>query len=81
MSLVRKLKPDRNITGALIPLSMLPIFGLSSLIFGISRRDDHDGTTMWVYALFYLYVFAAHLEFAPPVTMRQKASFSATCSW
>ena len=57
MSLVRKLKPDRNITGALIPLSMLPIFGLTSLVFGI-----YDGMLTLVvmvglFALYYLYVY------------------------
>jgi hypothetical protein len=57
MSLVRKLKSDRNITGVLIPLSILPIFGISSLIFGAHTGLIVLAVTMWVYALFYLYVF------------------------
>ena len=58
MSLVRKLKPDRSITGALIPLSMLPIFGISSLIFGIHTGLIVTGSVMvGLWALFYLYVF------------------------
>jgi hypothetical protein len=57
MSLVRKLKPDRNITGALIPLSMLPIFGLASLFFGIHTGFITIAVLMWVYALFFLYAF------------------------
>ena len=57
MSLVRKLKPDRNITGALIPLSMLPIFGVTSLVFGFSAGSIILAVMVWAYALFYLYVF------------------------
>jgi len=57
MSLVRTLKPDRNITGALIPLSIIPIFGITSLIFGLRTGLFALAALMWVYALFYLYVF------------------------
>jgi hypothetical protein len=57
MSLVRKLKPDRNISGALISLSILPIFGISSLIFGIRTGLIVLAITMWMYGLFYLYIF------------------------
>jgi hypothetical protein len=57
MSLVRKLKPDRSITGALIPLSMLPIVGIASLIFGLPAGLMVVGILIWVWALFYLYVF------------------------
>jgi hypothetical protein len=57
MSLIRKLKPDRNITGALIPLSMLPIFGIVSLIFGFHIGLMTLAVMVWVWALFYLYVF------------------------
>jgi hypothetical protein len=57
MSLVRKLKPDRNITGALVPLSMLPIFGLTSLIFGIPIGLLTLAVMVALIGLFYLYVF------------------------
>jgi hypothetical protein len=57
MSLVRKLKPDRNITGALIPLSMLPVFGLTSLIFGIPTGMLTLAVMISLFGLFYLYVF------------------------
>jgi len=57
MALVRKLKPDRSITGAIFPLSILPIFGISSLIFGIRIGLIVLAIAMWVFALFYLYMF------------------------
>jgi hypothetical protein len=57
MSLVRKLKPDRNITGAVIPLSMIPIFGITSLLFGLPTGLVILGVLMWVCSLFFLYVF------------------------
>jgi hypothetical protein len=57
MALVRKLKPDRTITGALFPLLILPIFGISSLIFGLSTGLMILALTMWAWALYYLYVF------------------------
>jgi len=41
MSLVRKFKPDRSIIGALIPLSMFPLFGVAALVVGwIDRPVD-----------------------------------------
>jgi len=57
MSLVRKLKPDRSITGLLIPLSMLPIIGITSLIFGLPAGLMVLGILLWAWALFYLYAF------------------------
>ncbi len=57
MSLVRKLKPDRNITGALIPLSIIPIFGIAALVFGLTVGFFTLAVSVWVYALFYLYGF------------------------
>jgi len=57
MSLVRKLKTDRSITGAIFPLLILPIFGISSLIFGIEVGLIVLAAMMWVFALFYLYIF------------------------
>jgi hypothetical protein len=57
MSLVRKLKPDRNITGALVPISMLPIFGLTSLIFGIPAGMLTLAVMIGLFGLFYIYAF------------------------
>jgi hypothetical protein len=57
MSLVRKLKPDRSITGVIIPFSIVPIFGLATLFFGLPVGLITLGVWMWVYSLFYLYVF------------------------
>lgn len=57
MSLVRKLKPDRNITGAVIPLSMLPIFGLSSLIFGLPIAMYILAGILCLFSIYHLYVF------------------------
>ncbi len=64
MFLVRKLKPDRNITGALIPLSMLPIFGLSSLIFGINIGMYTLAAMCGMFSIFYLYTFLRTLNSA-----------------
>lgn len=57
MSLVRKLKPDTNITGAAVPLSMLPLFGIISLIFGLPVGMRALMAMIAVFALFYLIVF------------------------
>jgi len=57
MSLIRKLKPDRNITGALIPLSMLPIFGLTSLIFSITTGMYTLAVMVSLFGIYYFYVF------------------------
>lgn len=57
MSLVRKLKPDRNINGPLIHLSMIPIFGLTSLIFGLHAGFYTLMVMISLLAIFYLYVF------------------------
>jgi hypothetical protein len=58
MSLVRKLKPDRNITGPLIPLSMILIWGISMLVLDISTSFIVLAGLMGIYAFFYLIVFA-----------------------
>ena len=55
--MVRKLKPDRSISGAIIPLSMILIFGLTSLIFGLPAGLIALAVMMWAFAVFYLYVF------------------------
>jgi hypothetical protein len=57
MSLVRKLKPDRNISGAIIPLSMIPIFALSVLFFGRAAGLLTLSALLMVLALLYLYIF------------------------
>ena len=57
MSLVRKLKPDRNITGVLVSLSILPIFGLTSLIFGISTGMYTLVGMVGLFGIYYLYGF------------------------
>lgn len=57
MSLVRKLKPDRSILGALIPVSMLPIFGIASMIFGLPTGFIVLGICVGLFGLFYLYAF------------------------
>jgi hypothetical protein len=57
MTLVRKLKPDRSITGALVPFSMLPIFGITSLIFGYRAGLFVASIMIGLFGLFYLYMF------------------------
>lgn len=57
MSLVRKLKPDRSIQGALIPMAILAIFILVSLIFGIPNGFTAASLLLFAFALFYFYVF------------------------
>jgi len=54
---VRKLKPDRSIGGLIPPLGMLAIFGLSSLIFGITAGLYTLAVMIWIYALYALFVF------------------------
>ncbi len=56
MSLVRKLGTDRNMTGAIVPLSLLPIFGITALLFGLSTGLLVMAFLVWAFALFYLYV-------------------------
>ena len=57
MTLVRKLKPDRSITGAIVPLSMLPIVGITALIFGYAAALFAASLLIGLFGLFYLYVF------------------------
>jgi hypothetical protein len=58
MSLVRKLKPDRNITGLLIPISLILIWGISMLVFEVPTSLIILAVLIWIYSLFYLIVFA-----------------------
>lgn len=57
MSLELKLRPDRNITGIIIPLSMLPIFGIVTLIYDVLVGMRVVGGMVFLYTIFYLYVF------------------------
>jgi len=57
MSLIRKLKPDRNITAVLIYLSIFPIFGIVSLVFGIHTGLTFLAVVLFGLALLYLYAF------------------------
>ena len=57
MSLVRKLKPDRNIAGPLIPLFMFVLFGLSSVILGLAGGIRTLAVLIGLYAFFSLYIF------------------------
>jgi hypothetical protein len=57
MSLIRKLKPDRNIAGAVIPLSLLLIFGISSLIFGLLIGIKIVSVMLFLLSSFYLFVY------------------------
>ena len=58
MSLVRKLKPDRNITGPLIPISMILIWGITLLIFDLPTSLIILSVLVGIYSLFYLIAFA-----------------------
>jgi hypothetical protein len=57
MPLLRKLKPDRNITGVIIPVSILPIFGLTTLIFNVSIGMYALAGMIGLFSIFYLYSF------------------------
>ena len=57
MTLELKLRPDRSITGAIIPLSIIPIFGIATLIFGLAAGIFTLAVSMLVYSMFYLYTF------------------------
>lgn len=57
MALMRKLKPDLSITGALIPITMFLIFGAASLAFGLSVGFIFLAIYLWTLAFFYLYAF------------------------
>jgi hypothetical protein len=57
MSLIRKLKPDHTITGALIPLSMLLIFGITSLVSGIPTGLLVFSIMIGLFGMFYIYAF------------------------
>lgn len=75
MSLERKLKPDRSITGVIIPFSIVPIFGLASLIFDLHAGLITLAVWMFVYSLFYLYVFVRTRNIAQLVICAEGAFF------
>lgn len=75
MSLVRKLKPDRSLTGALVPLLMLPIFGIASLIFGLPTGLIVLAISLWVFSLYYLYTFIRTRNLAMLVVVLDGAFF------
>jgi hypothetical protein len=54
---VRKLKPDRSIGGLIPVLGMLAIFGLSTLIFGITVGLFTGAVMIWIYGLYCLFIF------------------------
>ncbi len=57
MSLVRKLKPDRNITGILVSISFLPIFSLASFVFNVYIGMYALAALVCLISIFYLYSF------------------------
>ena len=75
MSLERKLKPDRSITGVIIPFSIVPIFGLVALIFGLRAGLIALAVWMLVYARFYLYVFVRSGNTSQPVIFAEGVFF------
>jgi hypothetical protein len=72
---MRKLKPDRNIKGAIIPLSMIPFFGIAILIFGLRGGLYTLAILLFVYSLFYLYGFIRTLNLTQLVIFADDAFF------
>ena len=56
MALERKLKPDRSIGGAIVPISMPIIFTLIAVIFEFSTALKVGAGMMGLFGLFYLYM-------------------------
>jgi len=75
MSIMRKLKPDRNINGVIIPFSIVPIFGLATLFFGLHVGLITLAIWMFVYSLFYMYVFVRTWNTAQLVVCAEGAFF------
>jgi len=75
VSLVRKLKPDRNISGVVVPLSIFPIFGVAALAFGVPTGLVVLAVLLWILSLFYLYVFARTGNLAQLVVFADNAFF------
>ena len=53
----RKLKPDRSIIGIIYPLSIIFIFGLCVLFFGIPAALTVMAVLFWLYGAYSLYIF------------------------
>ncbi|MCL4562896.1 MAG: hypothetical protein M1281_20065 [Chloroflexi bacterium] len=64
MTLVRKLRRDQDIRGIIPFLSILPIFGLASLFYGIRAGFIAIGIWSLLFLLVYLYVFVRTRNFA-----------------
>ena len=75
MSLIRKLKPDRSISGVVIPISMIPIFGIAILFFGVQAGIYTLAGLAFVYGLFYLYGFFRTYNIAQLVIFADGAFF------
>jgi hypothetical protein len=56
MTLVRKLKPDRSIGGAIVPISLPIIFALTAVIFEFSTALKVGAALMLLFGLFYIYM-------------------------
>lgn len=56
MALERKLKPDRSIGGAIVPISMPIIFALTAVIFEYNTALKVGAVMMALFGLFYLYM-------------------------
>ena len=81
MSLIRKLKPDRNITGPLIPLTMILIWGISLLIWGVPTSFIIVAVLVGIYSLFCLIVFARTGNYAQLVIFLNSVFVTAVLAW
>jgi hypothetical protein len=79
MTLVRKLKPDRNITGVVVSLSILPIFGLTTLVFSPSTGFYTLAGLVALFSIFYLYTFIRVRNAAQLVPALEAAFISYMC--
>jgi hypothetical protein len=64
MALIRKLKPDRNVAGPLIPVSMILVFGIASWVFDLPTGLLVTSILVLAYSLFYLLAFARTRNYA-----------------
>jgi hypothetical protein len=81
MSLIRKLKPDRNITGPLIPLTMILIWGICLLIWDVPTSFIILAVLAGIYSLFYLIVFARTGNYAQLVIFLDFVFATAVLAW
>lgn len=80
MDLTRKLKSDRCILGALVPLSMLLFFSLAVLFFGLPAGLKTIAVMLWGFCLFYLYVFVRTGNL-PQLVISLDAAFFGSIFW